>query len=148
MFFLRFSCMVHSDNNIFTLRVSNMLVDVILKRPHQKLTLSDLAEISGFSVHYLSYFFKGHIGISPGRFIKDVYLEYAAIELLYTNEKVIIIALNAGYNSQQSFSRAFRNKFNCTPNEFRKFDIEYAKKNLKIFGGKIHLLKKTDLITY
>ena len=66
------------------------------------------------------------MGITLGRFIKDVYLNYAAKELVSTDEKIIVIALNAGYGSQQSFSRAFRNKYKLSPTEFRELATDEA----------------------
>ncbi|MFZ8715465.1 helix-turn-helix domain-containing protein [Enterobacter kobei] len=119
------------DNKIsFTSHVSSVLIDIILSHPLEKLTLEMLSEISGFSKCYLSRFFKKHVGLSPGRFVKDVYLEHAAIELNQTKKSIYAISLDAGYNSQQSFSRAFKNKFCYTPNEFRRISVEEAKLSL------------------
>lgn len=118
--------MPHSRTNGFTRGVARRLVELILTRPNNKLKLHDIAVFSGYSEHYLKYLFKDHVGTPPGRFIKDVYLNYAAQELMSTNDKIIVIALNAGYGSQQSFSRAFRQKYRLTPTAFRELTAEAA----------------------
>lgn len=123
--------MPHSKNNTFTKEIAFKLVDIIVQRPANKLSLLDMAAISGYSPHYLKYLFKDHVGASIGRFIKDVYLDFAAGELMHTNEKIIVIALNAGYSSQQSFSRAFRNKYGFTPTEFKELTADRATALLK-----------------
>lgn len=124
--------MPHSKNNVFTEGVAYKMAVLILERPDDKLRLNDMAVISGYSVNYIKYMFKDHIGTSIGRFIKDVYLHYAAKELNETNTKIIAIALNAGYCSQQSFSRAFRNKFHLSPTEFRELTTYEAALLLKV----------------
>lgn len=129
--------MPHSKNNTFTKAIAFRLVDIIVQRPDNKLSIQDMAAISGYSPHYLKYLFKDHIGTPIGRFIKDVYLDFSANELMHTNEKILIIALNAGYSSQQSFSRAFRNKYGLSPTEFKELTPERAS----------FLLKKIDLVT-
>ena len=117
--------MPHSKTNTFTKAVAFRLVDIIVQRPANKLSLRDMAVISGYSPHYLKYLFKDHIGASIG-LIKDVYLDYAVNELMHTNEKILVIAINAGYSSQQSFSRAFRNKYRLTPTKFRELTPKRA----------------------
>lgn len=123
--------MPHSKNNAFTAGVAQTLADIILGRPPARLSLQDIADISGYSVHYIKYMFKDHIGMSPGRFIKDVYLEHAARELMNTQDKIMVIALNAGYGSQQTFSRAFRHKYQVTPTTFRALPADDAALLLK-----------------
>lgn len=114
-----------SKNNSFTKEVSHQLIAFINENREERLQIDDLAAISGFSKFYLQSFFKAHMGISLGRFVKETYLNYAAFELIHTQNSILSIALNAGYSSQQSFCRAFRQKFNTTPNALRKAGKEH-----------------------
>lgn len=116
--------MACSKNNLFTKEVSNQLIALINERPEDKLQIDDLVTISGFSKFYLQSFFKVHTGISLGRFIKDIYLNHSALELINSQNTILNIALNAGYSSQQSFCRAFRKKYKITPGELRKSGVK------------------------
>ena len=127
--------MPHSKNNVFTAGVACKMADIILSRPDEKLRLRDMAALSGYSMNYIKYMFKDHIGTSIGRFIKDVYLNHAARELFNKDTKILSVALNAGYGSQQSFSRAFRNKYKLSPTEFRELAADKASSLLKEHTG-------------
>lgn len=52
--------------------------------------------------------FKQHTGITLGRYIRILRLSNAAIDLINTAYPVIEIALQYGYESQQTFTRAMK----------------------------------------
>jgi len=78
----------------------------------------DYAEIAkqaySSSFHFLRVF---HIicGYSIGEYIRNRRLSLAGTDLSSRNEKVIDIALKYGYNSPESFSRAFTKFRGITP---------------------------------
>lgn len=113
-----------AKDKLFTKEVSTQLITFIKEHRNDKLQINDLAAISGFSKFYLQSFFKEHTGISLGRFIRETHLQQAVHELVYSQSTILSIALNAGYGSQQSFCRAFRKKYETTPNEVRKSGIK------------------------
>ncbi|CAO3355024.1 AraC family transcriptional regulator [Azospirillum melinis] len=80
--------------------------------------LSDVACLSKFHFHRL---FSAHFDISVGKYIQLARLKRASFRLaFYPADKVIDIALDAGFETPESFSRAFRKTFAQTPSEFRK----------------------------
>lgn len=64
--------------------------------------------------------FKHQFGMSIGKYKKSVLMDHARILLETTDYNMDEIALQVGYNSQQSFSTAFRNHFKVVPTHFRR----------------------------
>jgi AraC-like DNA-binding protein len=83
-------------------------------------TLDDLCKITGLSKYYLIRLFQKHVGTTPGQYLQDQRLYFAAQLLRYSKKTVISIAFEAGFNSLSSFERAFRKKFGVTPTKYRK----------------------------
>jgi len=80
--------------------------------------LSDVACLSKFHFHRL---FSAHFEVSVGKYIQLARLKRASFRLaFYPADKVIDIALDAGFETPESFSRAFRKAFGQAPSEFRK----------------------------
>lgn len=57
--------------------------------------------------------------VSLGKYIKDKKLRLAAKDLIETNEPVINIAYKYGFDSQQTFTRVFSNKYKLPPLRYR-----------------------------
>lgn len=64
--------------------------------------------------------FKQHTGVPLGKYIKDVRLGKAVLELIQGREPVIIIAVKFGYESQQTFTRAIKNHTGLNPGEIKR----------------------------
>lgn len=76
-----------------------------------------LAEAAGFSPFHFSRMLAGRIGESPGELLRRLRLERAA-QALHTGQRVTEVALDAGYESLEAFSRAFRGAFGQAPSVF------------------------------
>ncbi|MCG8461354.1 MAG: helix-turn-helix transcriptional regulator, partial [Holophagales bacterium] len=83
-------------------------------------SLADLAALDGRSPFHLQRVFRAAVGESPLQFSRRVRLQRAAASLLVTNKSVLEVALDAGFDSPDSFSRAFRAKFGMAPRRFRE----------------------------
>jgi len=59
-------------------------------------------------------------GEPPGRFRRRVLLERAAYRLLAPDRTVLDIAVEAGYSSQEAFTRAFARAYGTTPGRWRR----------------------------
>jgi AraC family transcriptional regulator len=82
------------------------------------------AEIACCSTYHLQRIFLAVNGLSVAEYIRRRRLTLAARELLSGNAKVIDIALKYGYNSPDSFTRAFRNLHNVTPQAAREPGVQ------------------------
>lgn len=82
-------------------------------------SLEDLVEVNGFSQWHFSRLFHAFTGYSISDYIRARRLTEAANEL-FMDKKIINIALDYQFSSQDSFTRAFKKAFQITPARYRK----------------------------
>lgn len=78
-----------------------------------------LAERAGVSPFYFHRMFSGVVGEAPAGYVRRLRLERAAIRLKYTERPITTIAFDAGYETHESFTRAFKTRFGKAPRQFR-----------------------------
>lgn len=81
--------------------------------------LESLSNQVGYSKYHLHKMFTNIVGMSMHQYIKNRRLSEAAKQLLCTDSSILDIALDAGYESQQSFTDAFKAVFDKSPKAFR-----------------------------
>ncbi|HCC34993.1 MAG TPA: AraC family transcriptional regulator [Ruminococcaceae bacterium] len=86
----------------------------------ESLKVEDVAKAAGYSYYHLNRQFMAIIGEGLGSYIKKRRLAEAAKRLLYSNEKVIDIALDSGFESPEAFSRAFKAVYRVSPQVYRR----------------------------
>lgn len=86
----------------------------------EKLYLDTIAKEAGYSKNHLHRMFTEVVGFPPYRYIQRRRLTEAARMLVETEKPIIEIALCAGYETQRSFSIAFRSMYHDSPKLFRK----------------------------
>ena len=59
-------------------------------------------------------------GMTPGEFIKNIRLKYAAELLVSTHLTVSEIFYRTGFNNQSYFFREFKKRYGCPPNEYKR----------------------------
>lgn len=79
----------------------------------------DVAAAANFSLSHFHRVFKAMIGERLGEHIRRLRLERAALRLIYTEQSVTNIALDAAYETPESFSRAFKTMFGLPPSKYR-----------------------------
>ena len=77
----------------------------------------DLAKIVYCGVYQFGRIFSYVVGVSLSEYIRRRRLTLAALELQAGNVKVIDVALRYGYDSPESFARAFREMHGVSPRE-------------------------------
>jgi AraC family transcriptional regulator len=82
--------------------------------------LSDVSDAAGMSQWHFQRIFTALTGETLKSYIRSRRLSTAMKSLLNSKKRIIEIAIEAGYESQESFTRAFQSQFNVTPGEFRK----------------------------
>jgi AraC family transcriptional regulator len=79
------------------------------------------AELSPFHFHRI---FRGMLGETPVEMHRRLRLERAASQLLASTRSVTVIAFDAGYDTHEAFTRAFRNAYGAAPSAFRGAGLE------------------------
>jgi AraC family transcriptional regulator len=85
----------------------------------EELGLAELAAIACFSSYHFHRIFRGMLGEGVMEHVRRLRLERAAWRLKRSDRPVTQIALEAGYQSHQAFTRAFRSAFGTSPTGFR-----------------------------
>jgi len=85
----------------------------------ESVSLDELAAVACFSPFHFHRIFRGMVGESVAGHVRRLRLERAAHRLRFTSKSIIDIALEAGYETHESFARAFRASFDESPSEFR-----------------------------
>ncbi|GLX78774.1 AraC family transcriptional regulator [Thalassotalea insulae] len=78
--------------------------------------LCQLANLSKYHFHRQCSLFFGMSVMSLARLLR---LKRAAYQLAYRDSNIIDIAITAGYDSHEAFSRAFKRCFKLSPSDFR-----------------------------
>ncbi len=85
-----------------------------------KLELEDLAEIANYSTWHFHRLFSAHIGYGVSDYIRRRRLSEATRELIFTTRPIKEIATGYRFESQEAFTRAFKNYSGVTPGYARK----------------------------
>lgn len=97
------------------------VLDYIESNLDESLSTEYLSQIANFSKFHFHRQFAEYVGTSVGRYIHLLRLRQASYQLAFSSQnKVIDIALDAGFENPESFTRAFRNTFGQSPSEFRR----------------------------
>lgn len=83
----------------------------------------ELSRIVCCSIYHFQKMFSFLTGVPLSEYIRRRRLTQAAYELSNSNIKVIDLALKYGYESPDSFTRAFQNMHGVTPTKARKMGI-------------------------
>lgn len=100
-------------------------VEYIEKHLNEKITLKDLAKISGYSAYHLIRIFTAATGGTIGGYVRKRRLAVAAEALLNTERRVLDIALDSGFGSSEAFSRSFKSVCGLSPHAYRKRGVAH-----------------------
>ncbi|MBY0094712.1 AraC family transcriptional regulator [Priestia aryabhattai] len=102
------------------LRNMNRALHYIEENLTKDIDFSEVAKLALCSEYHFKRMFSFLAGITLSEYIRRRRLTLAAFELRDNNMKVIDIAIKYGYNSPDSFTRAFQNLHGLTPSEAKK----------------------------
>jgi AraC family transcriptional regulator len=85
----------------------------------ESLQLEELAGLACFSPYHFHRVFKGMVGESVKEYVRRLRLERAASQLKLGSASVVDIALGAGYDSHEAFTRTFKTAFGTAPSQYR-----------------------------
>lgn len=85
----------------------------------EDLSLGALSRKAGLSAFHLQRRFKAVIGETPKAYTERLRVERGAFRLLVHDSNVLDIALECGFQSHETFLRAFRRRFGRPPSDYR-----------------------------
>jgi AraC-like DNA-binding protein len=86
----------------------------------EKITIADIAATVDYSESHFMRYFKDTMGTSFISYLKDYRLTMAARLLSSSDSSVLDIASAAGFENLSYFNRAFKQKYDMTPRQFRE----------------------------
>lgn len=111
-------------DSVELVNVEKDIMDEIIHFMHEnierKLTLADLARLSGFSVSHLSLLFHRKTSYSPLQYLTHLRIQKACQLLDYTDMKIIQISPKVGFDDALYFTRIFKKHIGMSPKEYRE----------------------------
>jgi AraC family transcriptional regulator len=93
----------------------------LMRRAQFRSSVAEIAYACGLSPFQFARLFAGALGMAPGAYMARARLEAAAAALVDNADVPLAeIALDAGFESQQTFTRAFTRSFGLSPGRYRK----------------------------
>ena len=97
-----------------------MSLNYIEQHLSEKIETEKLAEIACLSTFYYQRLFKRLVKRSVQEYIKLRRLAMVIAELNNSEERILDIALKYGFSDHANFTRAFKEVYHITPDEYRK----------------------------
>ncbi len=111
--------MTEDKASIYAARFERLL-DYIDLHLDNALSVEELSREANFSRFHFQRQFSHYVGMSVTRYVQLLRLRRASYQLAFEpHRRIIDIALDAGFENPESFSRAFKNCFGQTPSQFR-----------------------------
>ena len=95
-------------------------IDFVEAHLTEEFSIADVAAAAGMSQWHFQRVFKALTHETLKTYIRSRRMAGALVRLLDSDERIIEIALLAGYDSQEAFARAFRQAFGMSPGQYRK----------------------------
>lgn len=91
----------------------------------ETVSLNLVAADLGVSKYVLSRVFSGVFHRNFSQYLNDIRMNYAISCLEMSQDTILEIGMESGFDSQRTFNRAFKERFHMTPSEYRN---QYRKK--------------------
>nr|WP_295771097.1 helix-turn-helix domain-containing protein [Rhodoferax sp.] len=108
-------------------------IDYVEAHLDTDIALSDVAKAAGLSQWHFQRVFRALTNETLKTYIRSRRFAKALDQLLSTKLPILDIAMAAGFETQESFTRAFKSCFNLTPGQYRAF------------GSRSQFVKKVEL---
>ncbi len=95
-------------------------IDIMESKLKSSTTIYEISSELGFSLYYFSRLFKAITGISPKSYLLARKVSHSIDALLNTNHSILDIALDYGFGSSESYTRAFFKIIRENPSDIRR----------------------------
>lgn len=103
-----------------TLKKMKVVLKYIENNYMQKITIAEISSIVDFSESHFMRYFKDIMGTTFVDYLKDYRLTMASRLLITSESSILNIAAETGFENLSYFNRAFKQKYQMTPRQFRQ----------------------------
>ncbi|WP_158522364.1 helix-turn-helix domain-containing protein [Paraphotobacterium marinum] len=89
----------------------------------ERLHLENISRVVNISKYHFHRSFSNYVGMPLNKYIRSLKLKRACLQLNLTNQPIVDIAINAGFHTHESFTRAFKQNYLVTPSDFRSLKM-------------------------
>ncbi|MDY5986417.1 helix-turn-helix domain-containing protein [Sporofaciens sp. SGI.106] len=97
-----------------------LMIQYIQTHYMEKITLEDIASSANIGTRECTRCFQRNLGTSPMKFLTEHRVSIATQKLLQSNDSILYISEDCGFNSGSYFGKVFYDIMGCTPKEYRK----------------------------
>jgi AraC family transcriptional regulator len=108
-----------TTRSVYEIAVRRVL-DHLVAHLDEAVDLESLASIACLSQFHFHRIFRGMVGETPLELVRRLRMERAAWQLSNSEQPIAMVAFDAGYETHESFTRAFRTAYGASPSEFRR----------------------------
>lgn len=109
--------LIDLDNSILRLLPA---LEFISNNFTKEISLKEISDVSFLSPNYFHRLFTQTFQVSPLNYIRQMRMEEAIRQLVYTGRTVKEIAFDTGYEDEAYFSRTFSKMYGTSPGKYRK----------------------------
>ncbi len=103
-------------------------IDCIESNIETDMSVDDICEMTDYSKWEFQRIFKAFIGDSVGGYLRARRLTLAAETLIkFPEKRILAVAIESNFSSQEAFARAFKSQFSVSPSEIRNHSNLYRK---------------------
>lgn len=113
---------IKSNKNLDKLKDILGYIEKNYKKP---ITIEEISEVCNFSTSHFMKFFKKSMGTSFIDYLNDYRLSASARLLLSSDDNIIDIAADCGYENLSYYNRIFKKKYGDTPSAYRKANGQF-----------------------
>lgn len=116
----------------------------------QKLVMSEIADMAGYSTWHFCEKFKAITSMTFSEYIQNRRIQLAAREIL-KGRKIVDVSIDFGYSDPSGFNKAFAKQYGCSPSQYKKnyfhYEARYKEQQNHIhpLSTRCALLKETVL---
>lgn len=107
----------------------NLISDICLyidDNVNDSISIDDIASVFHFNKFHLMRKFKECTGLTINQYINSRKIQNSMHEIAYTDDSMLKVALNNGFNSLEYFSEQFTRIVGLSPSKFRKFSLVHG----------------------
>ena len=113
-------CVTVLDNTDRQNVLFSSILDYIAENYRRNITVSELAEVLGYDYHYISRSFHRHFNMSFTDLVNTYRVEHACGLLESSDDTIVHIALDSGFQSVRTFNQVFKERTGLTPVAYRR----------------------------